>query len=287
MSNTKIGAGKVVAEAAVMDDGEAARMQGADSGAALVRAGASVVAMGQLGGCGGFNLKPCFLDIAYSVSPWNENDMFSNGSFVLDRKEQIAKQTEQLTVALLTGYRYWMTYPEKGMTRSQYQFWPSEAEARKAGRVTQRPPRGGQGPKRDAIEACDLTMLVRQPEGSTSAKFALRLGEYWYAPVRFSVNKLWEDIRPIVDLARARDAGLRRVSVDQGSLSRFFMRMWTSSKKLDNGNTLVLLNMSMAPGKNGPEEVPPEVLSDMVKLSGEIAAAKVATDDEPPSILES
>ena len=94
---TKIGGNGVeVCDAEVVAPDQAA-LDGLNGGSTAVATRPSgAVTGGAFEGCGGMELKPSFLDIAYAVSPWNTDSKFGNGAFVLDREDQIAKQGQPI-----------------------------------------------------------------------------------------------------------------------------------------------------------------------------------------------
>lgn len=278
MNVTKIGADGVQgAETAVPDTQALATL----SDTAVARPqGSGLMADGGFSGCGGIDLKPAFLDIAYSVSPWNENDKFGNGSFVLDREDQIAKQGTPVVAIVLGARRYWQTYPAKGMTRSDMKFWPDKAAAARDGMIVDMPQKGSGLPLPNAIEACDLSLLVKRPEGVTSTRFVMKLGDSWYAPAKFTANKLWREINTNLFRVALFDASQHNVDPDQGRLDRYFVKFWTTSKKSPTGNTIVNLNFGFDTDANGPKTVPTEVIESLKRLAGLAKEASVGPADD-------
>lgn len=224
-------------------------------------------------GNGSLAIKPSYLDIAYSVSKWNENDKFGNGAFVLDHEDEIAKQTKPLTVIVAGMRTYWQTYPQNDIARADYKFYANEAEALRAGEITQYPPKGSNGRMPTVLEACDLNLYIQRPEGCTSTRFVMKLGDHWYAPARFGVNKLWREIKQEITRAAFYEAGMRGVAPGEGRLDQYFMRLWTQTEKRADGKSLVHLRAAFVPGTNGPEPVPGTVKDALAALAKQVEEA--------------
>jgi hypothetical protein len=269
---------------------------GAGTGTAVARSAPTGEMSATLGG-GGLALRPSYLDIAYSVSPWNENDKFGNGAFVLDHEDEIAKQTVPLTVIVAGKRTYWMTYPQNGMSRGDFRFYATEAMAARGidvngvqgpREITQYPAKGSGGKLPTALEAADLDLLIRRPEGCASTRFVMKLGEHWYAPAKLSVNKTWRDIAPELARACCYEAGMRNADPKDGRTDRYFMRLWTKGTKKEstdaNGKplvkTLVHLNLSFLSDDKGPVPIPETVLESLRGLAAQVAEARASSGED-------
>lgn len=104
---TKIGPGTIegAPELAKADQAAVDAMNIGSTGGAVARR--SVAMDGTMTGGGGFEIRPSFMSVAYSVSAWNANGDFGNGAFVLDKTDEVAKPTKPVTAVILGVHRYW------------------------------------------------------------------------------------------------------------------------------------------------------------------------------------
>lgn len=258
------------------DQGELDRQSGAGNAVATRQ----TAELGKMGGAGGFSLKPSRMLVAYGVG-WNAEGNFRPGSLVLDQTDLVAEAKAQVSCVIMRANRYWKTWFEKGMTAADVKTYPDEAAALAGGEITQWAPYGSNGPKPTAIEVCDFELLVRRPEGSASLKYPLKLAGAWWAPVRLSVDKKWKETKNDVFSMMSYEAGMRDAHPKDGRLDAYFARLWTETKKLQNGNTNVKVRFGFDPDPNGggPLKVPDKLLADLRELAD--AAAEEPAEFEP------
>lgn len=238
-------------------------------------------------GIGGVPIRPCYLDFAYSVSPWNDGK-FSDGSFVIDKEVEIGKAggPGPLTVILVQHSKYLAEcrYGSDGAKSGALNKYDSAKEADLAGEIvarddvttdcenTLKATRADPSLKGTVSVAYDLLMFVRQPEGLNSEKFAFMLNGHRYAYVKLSLVKgMARDMkRDLVNLC-AWEAGVRNVPSGKGECNRYMLDMALGkTKQQKNGKTVTYTNLSLRyhKGADGaPEPVPGKCIEDILSLA--------------------
>ena len=135
-----------------------------------------------------FKLPP--LKIAYGVGAFA--GVYPLGSLVLGRPEEaelLAEPLEDIVVVLISYFKYWKEWLKKHQQDAGEfsKTWNTEAEARKAGFITE------YSPDRSipaAAAAMDIKLLIEAPTTGLSAKFWVTLGGKSYAPAYWSIDKM-------------------------------------------------------------------------------------------------
>lgn len=285
MSNTKIGAGKkaeTASEASEAIEGEVL----APNEGTLARVDNNPVSLRKIhrnelilgSGIHGLPITPCYMDIAYAVSPWNTTELdFSDGSFVLDKEVEIYKAgKDPLTVIFLTHSRYyaeWRTGAGGGGALRKYD---TLEQAKEAKEILPSPDRSG--PMPTVGPAYDINMFVRKPEGVTSDKFAFKLGQHWYAYVKLSLVKgLAKDAdRKLLQMS-AWEAGCRDVDAGEGQCNRYLIDLGLIRSK-DKGKTYTNLLMQYHTKDKVPEPVPSDAIKSVLSLMASIGEGGADTD---------
>lgn len=238
-------------------------------------------------GVGGVPIRPCYLDFAYSVSPWNPGT-FSDGSFVIDKEVEIGKagSPAPLTVILVQHSKYLAEcrYGSDGAKSGALNKYDTAKEADLAGEIVARDDvtaecvntlaatRADPSLKGTVSVAYDLLMFVRQPEGLQSDKFVFMLNGHRYAYVKLSLVKgMARDMkRDLVNLC-AWEAGVRGVPPGKGECNRYLLDMSLGkTKQQKNGKTVTYTNLSLRyhKGADGaPEAVPTACIQDILSLA--------------------
>jgi hypothetical protein len=154
--------------------------------------GASVIGH-RTGDVGETRLQLPTLAIAYGVGKLAEK--FSQGDLVLtagqDEQYLLVRKNEPLIVTFVSEHVYWKEYlsPEQRAAGARPVNFANEAEAKKAGHVTQWPPRGTTGPKPTVAKAGIFQMLIQKPKDLQCTLFAFEMGGALWAPARWFLDK--------------------------------------------------------------------------------------------------
>jgi hypothetical protein len=277
MSETKIKPGKSTAvEAEIVPDETAIAVVNGGGQVSLRKTVRNELVLGT--GVHGLPINPCYMDIAYSVSPWNDKD-FSDGSFVLDRETQIYKAGQDpLAVVLLTHSRYFAEWRTGVGKTGELQKYDTAEQAKAAGEILPSDERGG--PLPTVGVAYDLWMLVRKPADVECDKFVFKLDGQWYAYVKLSLVKgLGRDAdKALVNLC-SWEAGVRGVRPGEGQCNRYLLDIGLNRVKKDS-KTYTNLMLRYHTKDRQPEVVSGDLIRDVLSLRemSETAAPAEAED---------
>lgn len=275
MSETKIKPGKVV-EAEIVPDETAVAIVEGKGAVSLRRTTSNALVLGT--GVHGLPLEPCFMDVAYSVSPWNDKD-FADGSFVLNREAQIYKAGAEPLVAVLVSYSRYLAEWRTGVGKTgELTKYDTAEQALAAGEILPSPDRSG--PMPTVGVAYDMWLLIRKPADTDSDKFVFKLGDYWYAYAKLSLVKgLGRDADRAITQLSAYEAGIRGVKPGEGQCYRMLLDLGLTRKKAD-GKTYTNLLLRFHAKDRKPEPVPEDLTHDVLSLREMSADAAPAATEE-------
>lgn len=292
MSKTKLGAGTLESDTptAAPDQAELDNLNG-NTGREVAHRPVMDGSLACAGGGAGITIRPSYMSIAYGVGKLAAKG-FSNSALVIDGEHEVSRAGQPLTVIIAGARKYFKQWMGKAdfAAKVRAREYDSEADALKAGEVVSWGPKGSNAPKPTVSPAFDLTLLIKRPDGCQCPAFVLKLGDYWYAPVRFTADKaLFKDIERMVSNAMLIDAGERGVPPARGRLDGYFMTLATYvqvDQTTSQTYTHIVLNFALGADK-GKVKVPERVKTDLASLAQQLAEASVqpaASDEDIPPV---
>src|SRR3990167_2978388 len=135
------------------------------------------------------DIKRPRLQIVYQMG-WGATSPFVPGSLVLNQEDLVAAKGEVIKLTVVDFFQYWKEWlpSEIAKTGQHPETFKTEADAIAAGFATQYNPAGRIG--KQAAAAMDLKVLIEKPEKVVSNYFGLEIEGKFYAPARWTVDKM-------------------------------------------------------------------------------------------------